>query len=453
MDGPPRRADRRRRPGGRRAEQSRRRGPGCLIALVVLAVLAGGRLLGVTTGIDKIKDQFERPTTTRARQRRGDLRGQAGRQHRRDRPQPEGAGIVASVDAFIDAARANPESENIQVGFYPLLKEMKAADALAVLVDPANIVTDRPSRSPRGCGSRTSSALLVESTDFPKEEFEKALAGPGRRSGCPAYAEGNPEGYLFPATYDFGPNDEAGRHAQGHGGALAAGRRRRRPRGRRRGAGLHAARDDDDRQPDRGRGPRRRTAQDRPGHLQPARDRPATRRPASCRSTPRVNYALGRDLGRPVIDRTRRSIGRRLAVQHLHAEGPAAGPDRGARRRRRSRPRCTPRTGPGSTTSRSTSRPARPSSPTTTTSSSSTRTSRGVLRDPVRPVLSCADAADEVRRPRRPDRPLAVAGDPPRRLRGARARRLAVRRGAGAVRRAGRVPRRARPRRRGAGCR
>ena len=36
----------------------------------------------------------------------------------------------------------------------------------------------------------------------------------------------------------------------------------------------------------------------------------------------------------------------------------------------------------------------------------------GVLRDPVRPVLS-GGPADEVRGPRRPDRPLAVAGDPP----------------------------------------
>ena len=44
--------------GGRRAERSRRRGPGCLIALVILAVLAGVAYWGVTTGIDKVQDQF-----------------------------------------------------------------------------------------------------------------------------------------------------------------------------------------------------------------------------------------------------------------------------------------------------------------------------------------------------------------------------------------------------------
>ena len=51
------------------------------------------------------------------------------------------AGVVASVDAFIDAAGANPQASTIQAGFYPLLKEMKASDVVNILVDPANIVT------------------------------------------------------------------------------------------------------------------------------------------------------------------------------------------------------------------------------------------------------------------------------------------------------------------------
>ena len=38
----------------------------------------------------------------------------------------EEAGVVASVDAFTDAASSDPDATGIQVGFYPLKKEMKA---------------------------------------------------------------------------------------------------------------------------------------------------------------------------------------------------------------------------------------------------------------------------------------------------------------------------------------
>ena len=97
-----------------------------------------------------------------------------------------------------------------------------------------------------------------------------------RKLGLPDYADGNPEGYLFPATYDFGPDATPDVDAHGDGHALAPGRRRRRPRGRGRGARLHAAGADDGREPGAGRGPRRRHAQDRPGHLQPASRTPTT---------------------------------------------------------------------------------------------------------------------------------------------------------------------------------
>ncbi len=128
--------------GGRRAERSRRRGPGCLIALVILAVLAGAAYWGVTTGIDKIQDQFSSAEDypgpgsgeVNFEVKQGDSIAEMGRGLK-------AAGVVASVDAFIDAAGANPDAGKIQAGFYPLLKEMKASDVVAVLVDPDKIVT------------------------------------------------------------------------------------------------------------------------------------------------------------------------------------------------------------------------------------------------------------------------------------------------------------------------
>ena len=193
--------------GGRRAERSRRRGPGCLIALVILAVLAGVAYWGVTTGIDKVQDQFSSADDypgpgsgeVNFEVKQGDSIAEMGRGLK-------AAGVVASVDAFIEAAGANPQAGTIQAGFYPLMKEMKASDVVAILVDPDKIVTTNVT-IPEGLRVKDTVDLLVESTGFPKADFEKALQDP-EALGLPAYAEGNPEGYLFPATYSFGPEEK-----------------------------------------------------------------------------------------------------------------------------------------------------------------------------------------------------------------------------------------------------
>ena len=193
--------------GGRRAERSRRRGPGCLIALVILALLAGAAYWGVTTGIDKIQDQFSSADDypgpgsgdVSFEVKEGDSIAEMGRGLK-------SAGVVASVDAFTEAAGANPESGTIQPGFYPLLKEMKASDVVAVLVDHDKIITTHVV-IPEGLRVKDVVEKLVEQTGFPKADFDKALKDP-TALGLPAYADGNPEGYLFPATYDFGPEEK-----------------------------------------------------------------------------------------------------------------------------------------------------------------------------------------------------------------------------------------------------
>jgi peptidoglycan lytic transglycosylase G len=193
--------------GGRRAPRQRRRGPGCLIALVILAVLAGAGYWGVSTGLDKIKDQFSSaddypgpgtdPVTFEVKP--GDSVAEMGRGLK-------AAGIVASVEAFTDAARDEPKSNTIQAGYYPLMKEMKASDVVAVLVDPSKIVTTSVT-IPEGFQVSQIVARLVKDTGFKKADFEAALADPAAL-GLPDYAKGNAEGYLFPATYQFGPDEK-----------------------------------------------------------------------------------------------------------------------------------------------------------------------------------------------------------------------------------------------------
>jgi UPF0755 protein len=116
-------------------------------------------------------------------------------------------GVVKSVDAFNDAARSNDKARNIQVGFYQLKKQMKATDALDVLVDPANLMQNVVV-VPEGARVRNIVKTIAAKTDIPRRDVTKALADPAS-IGLPPEAKGNPEGYLYPATYSVPPNQTA----------------------------------------------------------------------------------------------------------------------------------------------------------------------------------------------------------------------------------------------------
>jgi len=189
--------------GGRRKRRGRSI-PGCLAALVALALIAGGAYVAVTKSAEFIRDQFstaaDYPGPGRGKVtfevESGDTVGQIGRNLK-------AKGVVESVDAFIEASDGE---SNIQVGFYQLKKEMRAADAFDILSNPANIIKNTVT-IPEGERVVDIIKRLSDSTDFPPRAFEKALANPAKL-GLPDYAEGNAEGYLFPSTYDFGPNDK-----------------------------------------------------------------------------------------------------------------------------------------------------------------------------------------------------------------------------------------------------
>lgn len=193
-------------PYERRGRRRKRRGlPGCLAVIVALAVVLGGVYVVGSWGLAKFKDQF-----AGAEDFPGPGSGKVSFQvHEGDSAAAMGrnlkaAGVVASVDAFIAAANANTDSASIQAGYYPLKKEMKASDVVDVLVDPKNMLKSVVT-VPEGLRVVEIVDLLAKKTDFPKAKFQKVLARPGAL-GLPDYAGGKPEGYLFPATYDFGPD-------------------------------------------------------------------------------------------------------------------------------------------------------------------------------------------------------------------------------------------------------
>lgn len=193
---------------GRIRRELRMRLPGCLAALVALAVVVGGFYFVLTRGVEFLDEAFADPVdyegpgtgSVLVEVEEGDsLTGMGRKLKSKD--------VVASVQAFTDAARENPDSTGIQVGFYELQEKMPAAEALQVLVDPANLVQSQVT-VPEGMRVSQILDLLGKETDFPRKAYQRVLDRNAGSLGLPPYAGGDPEGYLFPATYEVSPKDD-----------------------------------------------------------------------------------------------------------------------------------------------------------------------------------------------------------------------------------------------------
>jgi UPF0755 protein len=186
-----------------------RRGPrlsGCLPVLVVLAIIVGLGYVGVTKGQQALEDYFADPADYSGPGRgevafqvaEGDTVAEIGRKLKDQ-------DVVASVEAFIETANGDDRATGIQVGYYELRRKMASTEALSVLVDPGNLVNTTVT-VPEGLRVVDVVDILAEETEFPRQRFEAVLDEPGR-IGLPDYAGGDPEGYLFPSTYAFSPED------------------------------------------------------------------------------------------------------------------------------------------------------------------------------------------------------------------------------------------------------
>jgi peptidoglycan lytic transglycosylase G len=111
------------------------------------------------------------------------------------------AGVVKTAKAFTDAAANNPASAGIQPGEYTLKKEMKASDAVTLLVNPANRTVPMVT-IPEGRWKSEVFAILSKASGKPVADYE-AAAKDATALGLPPAANGNVEGYLFPSTYEF----------------------------------------------------------------------------------------------------------------------------------------------------------------------------------------------------------------------------------------------------------
>ena len=233
---------------------------------------SAGFYFGLTKGVGWVADQFQGPEDypgpgtgkVEFTVNEGDTVAQMGRNLKEQ-------GVTKSVQAFIDAAAGEPDSQR-HPGRRLRAPEgdegRRRARGAHRPRQPHRLPDRHHPRGPAADRDRLDARARTPTSPRPRGT---ARSSSPTSIGLPDYAEGNAEGYLFPATYEIKPGMKPVKVLHDDGRPLAAGRRRRRPRGQGGRAGQDAGRADDHRLARRGRGPRRRHAQDRPRHLQPPR--------------------------------------------------------------------------------------------------------------------------------------------------------------------------------------
>jgi UPF0755 protein len=111
-------------------------------------------------------------------------------------------GVVASVRAFSNAAKASGHGSSLEPGYYRLHKHMAAKLAFALLLKPSSRIQVSIT-IPEGLRLSSIIAILGKKTENPRG-YQQAIKDTSAL-GLPSYAHGKPEGYLFPATYTVQP--------------------------------------------------------------------------------------------------------------------------------------------------------------------------------------------------------------------------------------------------------
>ncbi len=186
------------------APRRRRRGSiAVLVALFLVTALLAGAVFVVRPLLDRVDlggpEDYPGPGQGEVlvQVRSGQSLTQIGRTLK-------GENVVASVEAFTEAASETQGAESVQPGFYTLKEEMSARDAVAALLDPGSKMLTRVTL-PEGLRVDETIAALAKGTKISPKKYRAALKN-ARKLGLPPYAEGQPEGFLFPATYEVPPN-------------------------------------------------------------------------------------------------------------------------------------------------------------------------------------------------------------------------------------------------------
>jgi uncharacterized YceG family protein len=187
----------------RTGRSRRRRSP---VAVVLSLLVLAGLVVGIVVGGQKLIELIN-PTAqdytgqgtgdVQIRVQDGDTLSDIGRTLVK-------SDVIASMGPFVEAAETNAASVGIQPGVYGMRLQMSGQAALDRLLDPASRLLSRVTL-PEGLTVERTLARIAEETGRPVEEFQAAAADTVAL-GLPAYANGQLEGFLFPATYDVEPD-------------------------------------------------------------------------------------------------------------------------------------------------------------------------------------------------------------------------------------------------------
>ncbi|MGV8848624.1 MAG: endolytic transglycosylase MltG [Propionibacteriaceae bacterium] len=178
-----------------------------LAVLLALAVLVGGGWFAATKGYEKYLDWRQTDDYIGAGKDDIQITVPAGASLTEIGSILVKADVVRSSKAFKNAAAKEPKSTSIQPGTYKLKTHLPASMAISMLIDLRNKVVKRVVVRE---GLRLSAAVkvLVKGTGLTEDQFTAALKDP-TKLGLPAYAANNPEGFLFPDTYEVADSPDA----------------------------------------------------------------------------------------------------------------------------------------------------------------------------------------------------------------------------------------------------
>ena len=192
----------------RAARGSGRSGVAFLMAFILLAVLGGG----VYFGYSKVKEFFVAADYSGTGGDPVQITVAKGATLTDMGDTLVDADVVKSTKAFVKAAGADPRGKNIQSGTYNLRKQMSAASAVALLLDPKARVS-KGVTIPEGNTAKQTYDILAKATGIPVADFVTAGKDP-IALGVPDYwfkrrdhkaVAKTVEGFLFPDTYEFDP--------------------------------------------------------------------------------------------------------------------------------------------------------------------------------------------------------------------------------------------------------
>ena len=192
--------------GGRRRAEKKPRKPWGRIVLVV--VVLGALVFGGVVAYDKVTTFLNGPEDYT-----GEGTGSVMVQI------PEGAngqeianiledeGVVKTAEAFYQLSLVDSRFQAIQAGVYELREKMSSDAAMGVLSDRSNRV-EASVTIPEGARVDQVVDIVSSNTEITADDLQAALDD-ADAIGLPDVARGNPEGYLFPATYPIEPGTTA----------------------------------------------------------------------------------------------------------------------------------------------------------------------------------------------------------------------------------------------------